>query len=107
MSKETKNPFNSIHALTLANLGELTSGLLMMNYLQLSKQSGIITKITSKYHKKARGKISAICDIKSLSKGIIKSELYDNKNILVCEVFCTWNIKGNKDVKDTFYKKIE
>lgn len=87
------NPFNSIHALALANLGELTSGLLMTDYLKFSKQKGIITKITIEYHKKARGKITAICDIKSLHKGIIKSELYDEKNELICTVFCTWTIK--------------
>ena len=89
-----KNPFNSIHALALANLGELTSGLLMMDYLQSSKQKGIITGITIEYHKKARGKITAICDINSLNEGIIKSELYDKNKVLVCKVFCTWNIKN-------------
>jgi len=89
-----RNPFNSVHALALANLGELTSGLLMMDYLQYSKQKGIITKITIEYHKKARGKITAICDLKSLHEGVIKSELYDEKNVLICDVFCTWNIKN-------------
>ena len=91
--KFLKNPFNSIHAIAIANLGELTSGLLMMDYLQSTKQKGIITNIHIKYHKKARGKITAICDIKSLNEGIIKSDIFDNKNVLICEVFCTWNIK--------------
>ena len=88
-----KNPFNSVHALALANLGELTSGLLMMDNLQSTKQKGIITNISIEYHKKARGKITAICDIKSLNEGVIKSELFDRKNVLICEVFCKWNIK--------------
>ena len=88
-----RNPFNSVHALALANLGELTSGLLMMDYLQSTKQKGIITNINIEYHKKARGKITAICDIKSLNEGVIKSELFDRKHELICEVFCTWNIK--------------
>ena len=92
-----KNPFNSIHALALANLGELTSGLLMMDYLQSTKQKGIITNISIQYHKKARGIITAKCNIKSLNEGVIKSELFDREDVLICEVFCTWNIK-KKDI---------
>ena len=88
-----KNPFNSIHALALSNLGELTSGLLMIEYLKSSKQKGIITKITTEFHKKAKGKITANCNLTSLKDGIIKSDLFNENNILVCEVFCKWKMK--------------
>ena len=83
-----------IHAIAIANLGELTSGLLMMNYLNLNNQKGIITKIKIKYHKKARGRITAICDIMSLNNGNIKCELYNNKGELVAEFLSLWNIKN-------------
>lgn len=90
-----RNPFNSIHALALANLGELTSGLLMMNHLQFNKQRGIITKISIEYYKKAKGKITSICHIDSLKNGVIKCQLFDVKQVLIGEVFCTWDIKKN------------
>ena len=89
-----KNPFKSIHALALGNLGELTSGLLMVNYLQNFNKRGIITQIDIKYHKKARGVIQAISNIESLRDGIIKSRLYDQDKFLVAEVLCRWDIKN-------------
>ena len=67
----------------------------MMEYLQNSKHKGIVTKITTNYHKKARGKITANCNIISMKNGIIKSELFDETNDLVCEVFCMWKMKKN------------
>ena len=90
-----KNPFNSIHALALGNLGELTSGLLMMNYLQRFNKKGIVTQINIKFHKKARNTIYAISHIKSLRVGIIKSKIYDQEKFLVAEVLCKWEIKNN------------
>jgi hypothetical protein len=88
-----KNPFNSVHALALANLGEFTSGLLMMEYLQSLKKRGIITKITAEYHKKARGKITAICNLSEFKNGQIKSDLINEKGDIVCEIKCQWLIK--------------
>jgi len=88
-----KNPFNSIHAVALINLGELTSGLLTMNMLKTTGKKGIVTEINSKYHKKARGKVTAVCKIENLDEGLIKSILYDDNQEIVCEVFCKWNIK--------------
>ena len=89
-----KNPFKSIHALSLGNLGELTLGLLMINYLQNFNQRGIITQIYIKYHKKARDVIQAISNIESLRNRIIKSQLYDQDKFLVAEVLCRWDIKN-------------
>lgn len=89
-----KNPFNSVHALALTNLGELTSGLLMIEYLATSKQKGILTKITTEYYKKAKGKITANCNLTTLKDGIITSKLFNENNKLVCKVCCEWNIKN-------------
>lgn len=92
-NRSVKKPFNSIHALALTNLGEISSGLLMMDHMRSVKKKGIITKITTDFHKKARGKITAISNIESLDHCVIKSDLYDANNDLVCEVFCTWKMK--------------
>ena len=88
-----RNPFNSIHALALSNLGELTSGLIMMEHLKKTEQKGIITSITSKYYKKARGKITAISNLNTLNNGIIISKLFDDNNDLVCEISSKWSLK--------------
>ena len=55
-----RNPFSSVHALALANLGEFSSGLLMVNLMGYQKDvRGIPVKIETEYYKKARGKILA------------------------------------------------
>lgn len=87
-----KNPFNSIHALALANLGELTSGLLIMERLHKTNRKGIITKINCKYYKKARGKIIATCNINDFKNNTILTTLVDSNKNIVCKVTCVWNI---------------
>ena len=48
-----RNPFKSIHAVALANLGELASGLAVLSLLEQNpKQKGIVTLISAKYLKK-------------------------------------------------------
>ena len=55
-----RNPFSCVHALALANLGEFSSGMLMVNWLAYHKDKrGIPIKIETEYLKKARGKILA------------------------------------------------
>ena len=75
-----KNPFKSIHA-CFGNLGELTSGLLMVIIYKTLIKEGIITQIDIKYHKKARGVIQAISNIESLKNGAIKAD-YDQDKFL-------------------------
>ena len=50
-----KNPFNSIHALALMNVGELTSGLVLTSTFQKQGLRGIVTKLDAEYFKKAKG----------------------------------------------------
>jgi hypothetical protein len=88
------NPFKSIHALALANLGELTSGLDVMEMLKSINKRGIVTKIKSEYYKKACGKITSYCDINHFKDNKIVSLLYNTNNELVCKVVCYWEIKN-------------
>jgi len=92
-----RNPFHSIHAIALNNLGELTSGLIMLEWLHKNHKKGIVTNIQCTYHKKARGKITAICKLDStrvLQKtNIVKINMFDTNQTRVCSMECTWVIK--------------
>lgn len=107
-----RNPFGSIHAVALANLGEYASGLLMTVLLQRYKIRGIPTRIDTEYYKKARGKVTAksdavVIDTKELENSdrayevIAVANMYDSKGVLVAKTQVHWTLsKQPRQVED-------
>jgi acyl-coenzyme A thioesterase PaaI-like protein len=76
------NPFNSIHALALMNMGELTSGLALLSHTQKMQRQAIVTKLSAEFHKKARGKITAECTISNEMVEWLKTNQSGHLNVI-------------------------
>lgn len=62
--RRISNHLNSIHAIALINLGELTTGL-ALHFALGPNQKAILTNLTARYIKKARGMITASAKLDS------------------------------------------
>lgn len=92
--RRVRNHLQSIHALALANLGELSTGMALHFALDPS-QRAILTKLTTEYHKKARGPITSIAQIKKSQSSYegpveVDAQLFDEKRVLVASVSAIW-----------------
>lgn len=89
-----RNHLNSVHAIALVNLGELASGLALI-YSQPDNVRGIVKNIDIEYLKKARGKITAISEVKvpkvkEKTDFTVTARLYNEKDENVANVNVRW-----------------
>lgn len=94
--RSIRNHLNSIHAIALTNLGELTSGL-ALNVGLANNVRGIVIHIGTDYIKKARGNLMAECrcEIPKVSNDIeytVEALIKDSDETLVAKVSVDWRL---------------
>lgn len=94
--RKVRNHLASVHAIALANLGELTSGLATLTGLAGGAR-GIVTRIEVEYRKKARGPLRAEAhvEIPTVSAPIdheAVAEIFDASNEIVAVVRAFWRL---------------
>lgn len=97
-----RNPYNSVHAIALANIGELSSGLAAFTAMQALKGvKGIPVKIAMEYIKKGRGTLTSTStvDTKSFTSEsvVLESIITDFKGEIVAKCLATWQLKFGTD----------
>jgi acyl-coenzyme A thioesterase PaaI-like protein len=92
--RRVRNHLGSIHAIALMNLGELATGLATVASLPASSRS-ILTGLSMEYLKKARGPITAACDVSIPETGerlehTVEGALTDASGDVVARVTARW-----------------
>jgi len=94
--KPVRNHLNSLHAIALMNLGEVSTGLAVL-YAIDGRGRGIIRNLSMDYLKKARGTITATCDAPVPNSSgdhdvKVESLLHDEAGFLVARATAIWKI---------------
>ena len=93
--RRVRNHLESIHAVALLNLGEITTGLAIFSTTTPAMR-GILVEIRAEYQKKARGKLSSIAEFRlpeQLADNTpceVEARIEDEAGDTVCIVTATW-----------------
>lgn len=93
--RAVRNHLNSIHAIALANLGELASGMAMFSVLSAETRA-IVVNLDIQYLKKARGDLIAIgranppSQITEATNSLVYAEIKDSTGELVSKMTVDW-----------------
>lgn len=91
-----RNHLRSVHAIALANLGELTSGLAMTTALPGGVRA-IVTRIEVDYRKKARGTLTAesrvtVPEVRGELEHVVQADVRDDAGDVVAAVAVRWRL---------------
>ena len=95
--RKVRNHLNSIHAVALANLGELTANLALIT-LCPDRGRFIVTRMETDYVKKARGELVCTCDIptdlpwETVERTAATATIVDASNEVVTRVTVYWKL---------------
>ena len=94
--KKVRNHLNSVHAIALMNLGEISTGLALMSAMP-DDARGILAGLCMDYHKKARGLLTAECSCEAPSSSERKEyevigEIKDESGEVVATARARWLI---------------
>ena len=94
--RAVRNHLGSVHAIALANLGELASGLAMTAAMP-ARVRGIVRSISVEFSKKARGALVAECrvmfpEVTGDTDLEVRSEIRDEAGDLVSTVRVLWRL---------------
>ncbi len=94
--RRVRNHLASVHAVALANLGEMASGLAMLSGLSVRTRA-IVVRLDTEYLKKGRGRLTAECrcatpDVSGPTEHRIQAEIRDRDDDLVARVTVTWRL---------------
>lgn len=95
--RAVRNHLRSVHAIALANLGELASGLAASAAMPVGVR-GIPVAITIDYHHKARGTLTAIgtADLPEVTEPTtaqVHADIRDTSGTTVSTVTVTWTLE--------------
>jgi len=100
--RSVRNHLNCIHAIALANLGELASGLAMLSTVDSSVRA-IVVNLEIEYIKKARGDLLAIGRastpdiITTKIENIVEADIMDSKGDVVSRLKVYWLLSPREE----------